>query len=320
VAKRSDTVETVVLALELLRRIPRDRLVTAAQLHAQLKDAGMERDLRTIQRQLEMLSLHFGVERDDRSKPYGYRWRDKAPGLSMPGLSAHEALLMRLAEENLKALLPSRLSRSLEPFFSQARRVLSLDARAVLERQWTRKVRVVSTTQPLLAPGIASGVFEAVSNALYRNHWLRVDYRNADGRRSRIDVMPLGLVQQGSRLYLVCRYAGYEDERNLALHRMTSAAASDLPFERPNDFSLARYEEEGRLGFGSGRKVRLHFRIASGAGQHLRETPLAHDQEIVELKDGWLDVSATVFDSEVLDKWLRGFGSEVHSVRKEPVN
>ena len=69
-AKRSDTLETVLLAVELMRRIPRGRKVTASELHQQLKDAGIERELRTIQRQLEMLSEHFEIERDDRSKPF----------------------------------------------------------------------------------------------------------------------------------------------------------------------------------------------------------------------------------------------------------
>lgn len=58
-AKRSVTLETVKLAVELLRRIQRGRKVAASELHQQLKHTGMERELRTIQRQLEMLSEHF---------------------------------------------------------------------------------------------------------------------------------------------------------------------------------------------------------------------------------------------------------------------
>ena len=86
--QRPDTYETVLLAVELLRRIPRSHKITAAELHRQLKDAGLERTERTIQRQLEMLSRHFEIERDDRSKPYGYRWRERAQHLArcaMPG-------------------------------------------------------------------------------------------------------------------------------------------------------------------------------------------------------------------------------------------
>ncbi len=70
-SKRPDTKETVLLALELMRRIPRNRKVSAKELHEQLVDTEVGRDLRTIQRQLEMLSEHFDIERDDRSKPYG---------------------------------------------------------------------------------------------------------------------------------------------------------------------------------------------------------------------------------------------------------
>ena len=198
-AKRSDTLETVLLAVELLRRIPRGRKITASDLHQQLKDAGIERDLRTIQRQLEMLSEHFEIERDDRSKPYGYRWLEQAKALAVPNLTPQESLLLQLAEEHLKHLLPARLMKSLDSFFIQAKRNLGTNSNARLEKEWPSKVRVVATSQPLLPPKLAPGVFEAVSEALYSNRWLQLDYKNASGNRKSVEVMPLGLVQQGPR-------------------------------------------------------------------------------------------------------------------------
>jgi hypothetical protein len=129
--KRPDTIETVYLALELLRRIPRTGRVSATELHTQLKDAGIERELRTIQRQLETLREHFEIERDDRSKPYGYHWLSHAKGFSLPTLTPQESLMLRLAEEHLKNLLPSRLMRSMEGFFSQARKNLAPGSAAI---------------------------------------------------------------------------------------------------------------------------------------------------------------------------------------------
>ena len=148
-AKRPDTLETVLLAVELLRRIPRGRKVTASELHRQLKDAGIDRDLRTIQRQLEMLSDHFEIERDDRSKPYGYRWLEQAKALALPNLTPQESLLLQLAEEHLKNLLPARLMKSMEGFFSQAKRNLGPESSARLEREWPGKVRVGFSFVPL---------------------------------------------------------------------------------------------------------------------------------------------------------------------------
>lgn len=317
-AKRSDTLETLLLAIELLRRIPRGRKVTASELHRQLKDAGIDRDLRTIQRQLEMLSAHFEIERDDRSKPYGYRWREHAKALTVPNLTPQESLLLQLAEEHLNNLLPARLMKSMEGFFSQAKRNLGPSSSARLEREWPKKVRVVATSQPLLPPKIVPGVFEIVSEALYSNRWLHLDYRNSAGERNKVEIMPLGFVQQGPRLYLVCRYHGYDNERNLALHRILSAEMSTLTFDRPKEFDLKQYDDDGRFGFGEGERVRLTFCIERDAGLHLLESPLSTDQQVVERQDGSLQITATVVDSAMLEWWLRGFGDVVHNVCKMP--
>ena len=318
-AQRPDTLDTALLMLELLRRIPRGRKVTTGELHQQLKGAGFERDLRTIQRQLEILSEHFDIERDERSKPYGYRWLERAQGLAVPHLTPQESLLLQLAQEHLKNLLPARLLASMDGFFTQARRNLGDSPDTVLEREWPRKVRVVATSQPLLAPTVLPGVLEEVSEALYANRWLQLDYRNAADKRSQVKVMPLGLAQQGPRLYLVCRYEGFDNERSLALHRIRKAEASTLRFERPAGFDLQKYDDDGRFGFGEGQRVRLTFRIERPAGQHLLETPLSRDQQVQELAGGWLEVSATVVDSAMLQWWLRGFGEAVTSVQKAPL-
>lgn len=317
--KRSDTLETTLLALELLNRIPRGQRTTAAQLHQQLRDAGIDRNKRSIERLLDMLSANFEIERDDRSKPYSYRWLDHARGLAAPRLTPKESLLLRLAEEQLKYLLPPRLMKSMEGFFAQARYNLGSDRQAVLEREWPGKIRVVADSLQLLPPKVAPGVFETVSDALYANRWLTLDYRNAAGKTDRHEVMPLGLAQQGPRLYLICRFKGYDDNRNLAIHRILSARGSTLGFDRPADFDLKQYEEDGHFGFGHGQRVRLSFRIDHDYGAILRETPLSLDQKLKTLDDDWLQVSATVVNSGHLDWWLRAFGDKVSHIRKRRI-
>lgn len=315
---RVSALDTVVLALELLKRIPRGRQVTATELHAQLLSQGFERDLRSIQRQLEVLSSHFDIERDDRSKPYGYRWKERSPGLSLPGLSPHESLLLVLAQQQLAPLLPSAVSRSLDGYFQAARRNITpqagLTGQRARDADWLAKVRVVSQTQPLLPPKVRRQVFETVSDALYRDEWLEIRYqkpRETTARPARI--MPLGLCQQGPRLFLVCRFDGYEDHRILALHRIQDARPTGLSFDRPADFDLDRYIADGKFGFGEGKRVKLSFRITRAAGEHLLETPLSTDQTVEDLRDH-LRITATVVESKHLTWWLRGFGDAVDEV------
>ena len=179
-------------------------------------------------------------------------------------------------------------------------------------------MRIVDTTQPLLPPKIRDGVLETVSNALYENKWLKLRYENADGKRGNYRVVPLGLAQQGPRLYLVCRFQDFGNERSLALHRIISAEVSTMSFDRPPEFDLKKYDDDGRFGFGGGERVRLSFRIEKPYGAHLLETPLSKDQEAKDLDDEY-EITATVVDTEQLNWWLRSFGDAVRAVIKFPL-
>lgn len=64
---------------ELLRQLPsRSPGTTSAELVARLKDAGFTISKRTIERDLNELSLIFPLERNDKSIPYGWYWAANA--------------------------------------------------------------------------------------------------------------------------------------------------------------------------------------------------------------------------------------------------
>lgn len=320
-SKRPNPHDTLQLSIKLLHTIPKRGTITATELQKKLANDGFAREPRTIQRLLESLcdADLYGIERDMSSKPYRYRWKESARGLTIGSLSPQECLLLTLAEQQLSSLLPTKLMKSMDSFFDQARSQLGETAKNQREREWLDKVRVVGTSQPLLPPKIDPDVFEQVSTALYGNQWLDVDYKNAEGERKTFKVMPLGLAQQGPRMYLVCRFDGYDNERCMALHRFISAEASTLMFERPKDFNLKQYDDDGRFGYGDGTQIRLSFRIEKGAGLHVVECPLSLDQQVVELDDAY-EITATVVDSDMLDWWLRGFGDRVENIKKMELN
>ena len=116
-------------------------------------------------------------------------------------------------------------------------------------------------------------------------------------------------------MYLICRFEGYDDDRALAIHRIQAAEGSTLTFKRPKGFDLKQYEDEGRFGFGEGKKIRLTFRIKKEHGHFLLESGLSKDQTVKDVGDAY-EISATVVDSEMLEWWLRGFGDSATNVRR----
>ncbi len=313
-----DALDTSLVMIELLRAIPRKRFITAAQLAKGLASSGHERSLRSVQRLLDQLTDHFPIECDTRSKPYGYRWLDGAQGFHLPMPTPAESILLRLAQTQLQALLPGSLDHVFQPLFSSAKQALETAPSQAPQRRWLEKVRRIPTTQPLLPPKMQPGVLDAVTSALYLENKLRVTYHNVQGEQKGAIVWPLGLALQEPRLYLVCRFEGYDNERILALTRIEHAEMLEEHFSYPETFSLANYDAEGRFAFGQGRKVRIQFRITKATGWHLLESPLSLDQG-VDIEDEALRIRATVTDSKLLHSWLRGFGDELWDLEIQDV-
>ncbi|EMK3412632.1 WYL domain-containing protein [Vibrio parahaemolyticus] len=301
------------LVLEIYKRIPNSRKITAKEIQQQLSEVGIVRSERTIQRNLTDISQFFDdVDVDMRDKPFGYSRRSR----HLLSHGPQEAVLLSLAENYLRYLLPVNLMKTLDTVFNDAKQHLFPTTSNVKERQWLKKVRFVSEGVPLLPPHIDNEIFEKVSYALFHNRYLSLCYTNANLEQKSKEVMPLGLAQQGSRLYLVCRFRGHTNERSLALHRIHKASISTFDFAYPSDFDLERYDLDGRFYFGEGEEIRLSFCIGRESGYYLLETPLSMDQS-VELIDGGYQVTATVIDSLQLERWLRGFGDEVWNITKE---
>lgn len=64
--------------------------------------------------------------------------------------------------------------------------------------------------------------------------------------------------------------------------------------------------------------VLVTFQIRKGIGQHLLESPLSANEQVVERDDDY-EISAKVVDSARLEWWFRGFGSALKVLSKKPL-
>jgi len=304
--------DTLKFALELLRRVPRSKKITATELQRQLDAIGIVRTQRAVRMQLDTLA-ELGEVVGDGARPIGYRRVAKACGFDASRMTEQESLLLMLAQKLLASLLPPSLVQGLDGFFEQARRELDPYGDDTLARQWLAKVHVSSELPMLIPPPILDGVMETVSHALYQNLPLTIDYRHGDGTESHNKARPLGLVQQGARMYLVCAVAGKALPYPFALHRMRKVKAARTRFERPADFDLKRFDDEGGIAFATGRVLKVTFRIRNKAGLHVTESPLSDDQVFVDEGASFLFM-ATYPESLRLERWLGSFGDDLEVV------
>lgn len=326
-ANRPKDIDATLLQLEILRMIPKlPDSIEARIILKKLTESGFNRDLRSIQRTLQTLCQHFDdLECNDDNKPYTYYWKERSVGFALPVLNEQQSLLLKLAEQQLKYLLPANIMSSMKPFFDQADRMVSGKSHNGKEKpthQWLDKVCVTPTSLPLIPAKVKEDIFSAVSQALYQNKLLKIEYQNPSGKKYPATIMPLAIAQQGASIYLICRFDGFSDTRMLAMHRIRKAEMSTFSFERPKDFNLQTYQEEGHLGFASYhdiRKIRLTFSITKWAGFHLTETPISKDQKILEESDEYYRFQATISENDMLEWWILKFGEDIWDIEREPV-
>jgi predicted DNA-binding transcriptional regulator YafY len=311
----------------MLKRIPQHpRQITAGELTESLKSEGFEVGKRTIERDLLSLSGIFPLIANDRSRPYGWSWSKDAEAFALPAMSPLQALTLELAHDHLATLLPASLLDTLAPYFKCAEGVLSSGDGVKKLANWRKKVAIVPPNQPLIPPNYPEAIIEAVHSALLSEQQLEITYASREQAEPKTyPIHPLGIVQRGAVTYLVATLYDYTDIRLLAVHRIQAAQVLDQPAKPPKDFDLSQYISQGAFGFDEGGVIKLVVRFTVPAAEHLWETPLSLNQEIMPDQPGWVRLQATVPDTAQLRWWLMGFGECVEvlepvSLRDEFVN
>lgn len=287
--------------------------ISVKELSDRLRDADFKVTQRTVQRDLVELSVVFPLVVDDRTKPFGWSWQRDAANFDLPGLSIPEALTMALVEQQLRHQLPPSALDALQPYFRSAANTLSATDGEATSKGWLHKVRTVAPSQPLQPPAMNEACQRTVYLGLMKDQQLKLHYRKRDETDDTVYevVHPLGIVQKGGLIYLVCMFAGYDDVRTLVLHRIRDAQLLYEPARRKPGFDLDTYISSGELGFRTGESIMLRASFRRGTGEHLYETPLSSDQVLVAEEDGSLLLTATVASTRTLVFWLTGFGSAV---------
>lgn len=229
---KASTTEQLSLVFELYRRIPQGRKVTAKQLQAELADAGMYRGIRSVQRNLDVIVDYFDVDKDTRSKPFGY-----SRGMySQPTLGARELVLLQLAKAILSQKLPPSLEYAIDFAFSLLRVQPRSHTGMRPPQGDTRKAHAF--IDELNAPMALGEFFEPISVALVHQKQITLTLKSGEQIEQ---VSPVGITATTSELYLVYQNT-LNDYDDLPLTCIDELKVLTFYFDYPSDFQLHQYQ------------------------------------------------------------------------------
>jgi len=305
---------------EMLKLIPRERKTTVTELKDKLEGLGYSVTRRTLERDLDRLSIPFAIEADTRSKPYGWRYALNMHPANIPGLTSSEALTLVLLETYLKTLLPVAIADNLAGHFAAAKHAFSVEHSDSKLQNWLKKVKVLSPGQQLLAPTIDTIIQRTIYNALMQGYQVEMDYLATGNAVAKHygSVHIQGLVQYGTVIYLVVTINEYQDIRLLVLHRIQKVSLKDELLCPLEHFDLQAYIDQGGFGFGGiANPIEFVAIFKNGSGHHLIETPLAKDQQIRPIDPQTLEIKADLLDTPQLIRWLSSFGPDIEVLAPE---
>ncbi|MFW1735746.1 helix-turn-helix transcriptional regulator [Acinetobacter sp. ULE_I001] len=319
-AQEKETSNSLYRQWQILSRLSTGKWMGTRELQEVLEREGIEISLRTIQRDLNQIAQRFPIE-SNKTVPQGWRWRSDAPIQSLPHMTSSQAVTFMMVEEHLKHLLPPSLIDEMNPWFDLARRSLSTQNNV---RQWINRVRIVPASQPVIPPLVERHAQQAIYEGLLQDKQIECVYRarGYQGEEKTYILNPLGLVQKGAIIYLICTRHDKTEVQTFALHRFRSATVLDLRALHPVKFDIDEYIDSGALGFRVDfsrptKNVELKLVMHEDDAQYFTESQLSKEQKVEQLNEELYQVSAVVPFTSQLVWWLRSFGKKI--VRIEPV-
>lgn len=137
----------------------------------------MDVQIRTIQRDLNLLNEIVPLEVRTDDKPYSWRWK-RLKNTSTHTLSIAQALALRIVETELKGIIPDDLYRQLEPLFEKSHFVVGLAQAEALDK---------AEKKPAISTGMNIAPISPLQRILFR---LRINMAKKKNRKSEVKINP----------------------------------------------------------------------------------------------------------------------------------
>ncbi len=297
--------------LDLLKRVPRaPGSVTVEELRGWLDTKGYRVDIRSVQRDLVAMAQAMPLDASS-TRPAKWSWRRDAPAMHLGGMDPATAVVMSLAHSVLGPILPKPVRARVKPRFDEAERTD--------DSNFVDRVRLIGDGVPRRPPNIDEEVLDLVSEGLYVQRKLMVEYEERDHSMSTLLISPVAMAGRGNRLSLVASEDG-ETTRRLLLHMIKSAQVQAEPAVTPPGFDIDAYIASGQMHYRfNDEPILLELEFDDELRDYLTDQKLSEAQLVHPVEDGRYALVAQVADTSTLRAWILGMGGRVKVLRPKAI-
>ncbi len=131
------------------------------------------------------------------------------------------------------------------------------------------------------------------------------------------DVYPYGLTYHRGSLYVIGWAPDHEEIRHWKVDRIEDAEATQLQFNRPEDFDLHEHLAKSFGVYHGDGNVHVKVRFSAAVARYVEESKWHESQKLTGQKDGSVIAEFDLDDTEEIKRWILSFGRHAEAIEPE---
>lgn len=261
---------------------------------------------KTIKRDVEWMRVHWDLPIEYDRERHGYFYsREVKQFPGVPTITEAEMFALLVAHKAVEQYSGTPFYKPLQMAFRKL--TGKLDDK---ERYTLHDTDEVLSFRPFAPEATDLERFEIVACAIQQRRALRFQYRKPGEKRAEErHVHPYHLTCNDNRWYLIGYDVARDDIRTFALARMNGGTVLSETFQKPKDFSMAKYLR-GSLTVMSGRgDFEVVIEFDSWATDQLRGRLWHSSQQVTELPGGESRMRLRLSGLEEVERWVLSWGT-----------
>jgi proteasome accessory factor B len=264
----------------------------------------MEVSAKSIHRDLEFMRDRLDLPLEYDAAHGGYHYTEAVSAFPTLQITEGELFALLVAEKALQQYRGTNFEKPLLSAFKKMSASLP-DTISLNLADWEQSISFRTRAEPV----VNLEIFDALGKATAQRQQLELIYRKAGQREPELRVVdPYHLANINGEWYLFAFDHLRKDVRTFVPARIKAMKPTGRTFARPHKFSLEKRLRDSFGVYSAQGEFQVAIRFAETVADYIREKKWHDSQEMIELKDGGVELRLKLSSLPEVERWVLGWG------------
>jgi predicted DNA-binding transcriptional regulator YafY len=264
----------------------------------------MEVSTKSIHRDLEFMRDRLDLPLEYDATHGGYRYTETVSAFPTLQITEGELFALLVAEKALQQYRGTNFEKPLLSAFKKMSASLP-DTISLNLADWEQTISFRTRAEPV----VNLETFDALGKATAQRQQLELTYRKPGQREAELRVVdPYHLANINGEWFLFAYDHLRKDVRTFVPARIKALKPTGKTFARPHKFSLEKRLRDSFGVYSAQGAFQVAIRFAETVADYIREKKWHDSQELIELKDGGVELRLKLSSLQEIERWVLGWG------------